>query len=284
MIVDLYNARINITASNLEQKFEEALVQLIHPFKSETTNQKCKADFYLEVTHGFKPITEVEKSFKNNECRLAEQNGKITLTTSNSFAVLDVSNNKMIVTHHSKDVFEFQKNVVEHLKLVASIILTLRGGLPLHSSAVSRKNKAFLFLGPSGAGKSTISQLLKGSWQVIDEEFNVIIRENVNYFVSTLPQANNMAGFTVCNEKPALDGIFLLEKSNTNNIKNMPHRIQCASLLSHLFIFPLSQTIGDALLSNVDHVLEKMPILNLQFRNDHSICSFLDNWNKKNVL
>jgi hypothetical protein len=82
--------------------------------------------------------------------------------------------------------------------LLANFLLSLNkrwmlktGALPVHASAISYKNRGYLFTGPSGAGKTTIALLsMDISDSILHDEKIFIIPENDSYKLLGSPDYN----------------------------------------------------------------------------------------------
>jgi len=82
-------------------------------------------------------------------------------------------------------------------------------GFCLHSAAIARGHKGFLFLGGSRAGKTTVSQLstLTG-YTALGDDLNFILRKEEDYVLAAAPSA--AASMTCSKSRPCLQAIFNL--------------------------------------------------------------------------
>ncbi len=98
----------------------------------------------------------------------------------------------------------FLRVVVAHRALDA-------GGVLLHSAAVVRDGRAFVFFGPSGAGKSTLSGLSAArGYEVLSDELNALFEDQEGYVVERLPFAGDFGRSSGERRRFPLAGIFRL--------------------------------------------------------------------------
>lgn len=85
--------------------------------------------------------------------------------------------------YYQKSNKQISDTIVRHLFLnqVIPYYLSLEN-LVLHCSAVSYKNKAYLFVGKSGQGKSTIASLLLNHAKLVSDDFVLIKKHKSNYY------------------------------------------------------------------------------------------------------
>lgn len=93
---------------------------------------------------------------------------------------------------------------------VFGLLASLSGEALLHSSAVVREGKAYVFCADSGTGKSTIARLLRPRHPLINDEVNWLYWE-----AAGSPRLVNQRYWMEADGPPALPigGIFLLEQS-----------------------------------------------------------------------
>ena len=116
------------------------------------------------------------------------------------------------------------------LDQILLINLLVGRGLIIHAAGVVIDGKGYLFAGPSGAGKSTICGLFKegGSITMLSDDRIVIEKKDDDFLMFGTPWPGD-AGIAV-NESAGLHGIFFLNHSLKNIIKEISHRDALANL------------------------------------------------------
>lgn len=153
--------------------------------------------------------------------------------------IQDIPDIKLIVKTTDKHTFNFDLNqkkdfgflyfpdsyLINTKKLLALVpiavafFLIKRGIILLHASAFIRNKQAFVFCGPSGVGKSTVINLANDHIPLSDD-VTIIRKAKKGYDVYPSPFDKNKCreiSFT----KARLAKIFLLNKGNTDKIKNL---------------------------------------------------------------
>jgi hypothetical protein len=114
-----------------------------------------------------------------------------------------------------KDVIGVFENF---FRLLVAYRLNEIGGALLHSAAVVRDSRAYLFLGRSGAGKSTISKINQDAGlDVLSDDMNALVVENGRTLVEKLPFAGDLGQTAERRGGALLAGIFRLEKAETGS-------------------------------------------------------------------
>ena len=162
------------------------------------------------------------------------------------------------------------------LRLAISICAVLKGGIPLHSSAIAFGDRGIAFSGPSGGGKSTIANLLISSGQLLNDDFNVILpHKKKAYAIYSTPFTKKEALQNCIKRGVMLATIFFIEKSLTNAIENLSFKYKYIYLLGQTFIFPLSDFFGQKILDNAERLCGSVECKRLHFKNDETIRPFI---------
>jgi hypothetical protein len=161
---------------------------------------------------------------------------------------------------------------MDYIKLLLSFIVIERGGLPLHSSAVHQDGKrGTLFFCQSEGGKTTIARLMAPEWKVLNDEFNIIMPENGNYYIYSTPfTAPENYHFGSKGRAPA-HTLYALSKSLANSVANMTFREKYLSLGRNVFTIVATEAIGSMALRNMQDICSRVPLQRLFFINNKSI-------------
>jgi adenylate kinase family enzyme len=152
----------------------------------------------------------------------------------------------------------------------------LKGGLPLHSSAISYKNRGFAFVGPSGAGKSTIANLLVSPGQLLNDDFSIILPHRINsYRIYSTPFAKREILIKSVNRSAKLETIYFVKQGINNTIDNLSLKKKFVLLLGQSFIFSLVNYFGNKIFDNGEKIVSKVECKQLSFVNDKTIRPFI---------
>jgi hypothetical protein len=173
--------------------------------------------------------------------------------------------------------------LVDFIKIVVSALAVEKGGLPLHSSAVFKKNGGLVFFGPSGAGKSTIAGLLAPAWGLLNDEFNILLPVNGVYRVYSTPFSAPQNYHLCSNGSAAVLGLFMLEKGASNRTSDVSFREQCLALACSVYALPLNDRLCQKMLENVGAVCREMSVRKLTFVNDASVVRDMPSFLRKNA-
>lgn len=172
----------------------------------------------------------------------------------------------------NNDIFVFKRNELHDihytlsLNHIIAIIAQINSLISLHAAAaISPQGKVCLFLGKSGSGKSTlVLQLLNKGWSFISEELSVIDFYNSEPYVYggtkilrlsqasvkkyntklelSLIEKNDKCNYEIKNStfldlKYRIDSIYIIEKSNYNDIRRIskPHEVVDELLNNYLY-------------------------------------------------
>ena len=148
--------------------------------------------------------------------------------------------------------------------------LIKRGGMLLHSSAVVKDGRAYLFTANPGVGKSTHT----GYWlklypdaYILNDDKPAIRREGGVFYAYGTPWSGK---YDISrNEGVPIGGIACLERSGTNFIEPMPAAQAAAKILSQT-VRHVRRERMDELLTTLDLLIREVPIYRLGCVNDIS--------------
>lgn len=148
--------------------------------------------------------------------------------------------------------------------------LIKRGGMLLHSSAVVKDGKAYLFTANPGVGKSTHT----GYWlklypdaYILNDDKPALRRENGVFYAYGTPWSGKHD--ISRNAGAPIGGIACLERADTNFIEPMPAAFAAAKLLSQT-VRHIRKERMDELLTTLDHLIREVPVYRLGCVNDIS--------------
>lgn len=140
------------------------------------------------------------------------------------------------------------------------------GGLYLHSSAVVRDGKAYLFSGPSRVGKSTHTRQWQNTFgqdiRVINDDKPALRRIDGVWYAYGTPWCGK-DGIN-SNEKAPLAGICFLKKAPENKIRRLGHTEAMQKILSQtIYKFDKEEQL-DRLLGHLEALLREIPVYELE--------------------
>ena len=156
--------------------------------------------------------------------------------------------------------------LITRLWLLVLLRILHQGGIAMHSSAVSYRDKALVFFGPSGIGKSTIAEMLSGTWQTMSEEVNILMPGSDGVRVYSTPFSRSVDLMRVSNVNALLGGLFRIEQSTTNILMPLSAREVYFYLAGNSYFLP-DHVEADAHLSNCHALLDSSTMHGLRFSN-----------------
>lgn len=147
-----------------------------------------------------------------------------------------------------------------------------RGGLCVHSAAVSRNGQGFLFLGDSGAGKSTTARLsVEAGCLALGDDLNFILsHEKHGYSLAASPSPIlSSVGYSMI--QPGLQGIFTLVQDKKDYLVSLsPKQTAIALFDSFQKQTPYTRRFSDQLVKKAFHTIADIarcvPAYELYFR------------------
>lgn len=139
-------------------------------------------------------------------------------------------------------------------------------GFYLHSSAVVKDGKAYLFSGPSGIGKSThtgLWKLLPGDEsRVINDDKPALRYVNDKWYVYGTPWCGK-DGINI-NEKAPLAGVCFLKRGDENKIRRMSKFEAMQRVLGQTIYKLNNEEQLDKLIKSLESFLDKIPVYELE--------------------
>lgn len=148
-------------------------------------------------------------------------------------------------------------------------------GFLLHSSAIKKDGKAYVFVGLAGAGKSTIARLaiLKG-YTILNDEAPLILKRKNKFFVYSTPFGGDIR--PIENTSAELKALFVISKSKKAAIKkaNPENYLDFLISMSITYFFVQKQyTYNDFLLES----LINTPLFRLYNERNFKFLTLIDN-------
>jgi hypothetical protein len=155
------------------------------------------------------------------------------------------------------------------------------GHLCLHSSAVAREKKGFLFLGASDAGKTTVAELsdLVG-FSVLGDDLNFVLRESPGHYRLTAAPSPKPFPIGYSMSRPKLRGMFKLVQDNKNYLMPLSP-LQTAKVLFDSFRqVPKSSNFSGRMfglgLQTIADIARHIPGYELHFRKSSDFWKLID--------
>jgi hypothetical protein len=159
------------------------------------------------------------------------------------------------------------------LKLLLSLVCVHHQSILLHSSMVHKDNMGLVFTGHSGAGKTTILKLLRFSWNIMNDEYNILsIRDN-NIIGYSTPFGKIKGQF---NSQPFISALFFIKQSTTNKIEPCTEHTPAFKLMKNVCSFPSTDQLGLKLIENINMITDMVFVSDLYFTNNREFTHFLE--------
>lgn len=139
-------------------------------------------------------------------------------------------------------------------------------GFYLHSSAVVKDGKAYLFSGPSGVGKSTHTglwqQLFGENARVINDDKPALRYVDGKWYAYGTPWCGK-DGINI-NVKAPLAGVCFLKQGEENNIRRMSKFEAMQRVLGQTIYQFKTEELLDKLIKNLERFLKDIPVYDLE--------------------
>lgn len=219
---------------------------------------------YRAFFSGKKPKAELEVNWRKGRTvpftpSVSEFRGKLEIKRGDFFCRLDAASLRGELKI-SPDIQAFDS----FLRTFYSWLLPSRGGVLLHSSAVARKGRGFVFFGRSGAGKSTAAKMSRGKSVILTDEITPVrvIRGGARVYGSPFwgemsPRGRNM--------NFPLRGLLSLKKSDSDSITPLPPGEILSRLLKTVLCFSKDKSNSAKILDTVTVIAGKAGCGELKF-------------------
>jgi hypothetical protein len=228
----------------------------------------------FRIVQGAKdPLIQSHKITNRLNCvGYVEKNRGVIISTNQFVVNIDFENYLIEVTPLAEWVNDTYAGY-KALKLLVSIICVQYKSILLHSSIVFKNNEALVFTGDSGAGKSTILRLLCTSFQVLNEEYNILSIKGGQVIGHSTPfgriKGKNHA-------HPVVSRIFFLKQSTCNKIVQCTESNLYLKLIRNICTFPSTDALASKLLDTIIKISETVSINDLYFTKSKSIVNMFN--------
>lgn len=281
MILEIATIRIKLTFEHEYNLNTDYINKIIEMYKVGDTDEY---DFEFKTIKRTEQPSTFYKMESRNEALYRETEDTFLFETESWASTIYWKNRLMTIMFFNKGFTHLEDRLfIGSLKLLISLLILKKGGLPLHCSAVSNNNQfCTLFSGQSYAGKTTIALLLhhKRKWAIFNDEFIIIKPHNGTYYVYSTP-FTSPEKITFCSHGIApLKKIFFLKKDIANRTEKMALKEKYFFVLGGTFTFPTSEYFGNILMETVEKIARNVPIEMLYFNNKSNIAERIDEFIK----
>ncbi|TAJ15534.1 hypothetical protein DMA11_01180 [Marinilabiliaceae bacterium JC017] len=157
--------------------------------------------------------------------------------------------------------------------LLLHYMVNAGNGLLVHASGVEMNNRGFLFTAVSGTGKSTMARLWerKGA-TIINDDRLAIVLEGDTFCIHNTP----MPFYQDRSKSVSLDGIFIINQSETDYIKKLPLAKGAVKFLSNCIQHQYDEAQVKHYLGVIHQIAQSVPIYELGFRPTTAIVDFIN--------
>ncbi|MBN1273908.1 MAG: hypothetical protein JXB26_16715 [Candidatus Aminicenantes bacterium] len=155
------------------------------------------------------------------------------------------------------------------LRITLQYILPHFGGILVHASGISDKQKGYVFIGPNEGGKSTLAK--NSGKKVLSDDCVGLVKRNGTWHACSTPWGSSSHAGTV-----PLQGIYFISKSQELNSSPISQLAAVKKLFSSICTsFPLTnpqhtETIEN-LFTAVEQICREIPAFNLNFRKKDNV-------------
>ena len=240
-----------------------------------TLNYK-QADFTITLTKQHHDFNDFPKIVQRKCLKYAERGPAIYLKLDTNGCIIDWSNKKMeiLLTRNFRESY-CDLVILYYIKIILSLLCIQKGGTAFHSSSIMVPGYGgCLFLGTSGAGKSTIAfSLKKNGYQVLNDEFNIIIPKNGEYVLYSTPFTGEFKLSLCTNDSVQLKQIFFTKKAMENKTEPITRQQYYCNALSHTYTLSTSDSSIQLLMQTIENITKTVTASVLHFKKGNTICN-----------
>ncbi len=273
MILEIATLRIKITPAytyNLTSDFMKRIFSLYTAKKSGGS-----FDFEIQLVEKMDRPSAVHAMESRGDTRYFE-NEELFIFETESWASTIFWKRKLMTTVF----FQYEDNglverlFLRNLKLLVSLLILKKGGLPFHCSAVSPPDNKYgiLFSGPPGSGKTkmAVTFQLKKRWHVFNDEFNGILPCDNHYFVYSTPFTTPEKFVHCSSGKTPVKKIYFLQEAPVTETGTLSLQQKYFSVLGGIYTFPTSENFSIIIMERAEDFARKIPIEMLYINNKNS--------------
>ena len=161
--------------------------------------------------------------------------------------------------------------LLSHIRLLISLVTVERGGVPLHCSSLRKDDCCVAFTGPSGSGKTTVSRLLMPSWELLNDEFNIVLLRSDGWWVMSTPFTKHETLLTCTTGSCRLQKLFAVEHGSGIQTCTMSLGQAFQVVSSGAYVVPYSHAFCKKLFDNVAALCHDVDVMRLRFNRDCTV-------------
>ena len=182
------------------------------------------------------------------------------------------------------ELYQFPNKYIfnSFLRMLFSILLIDKDGFLLHSCAVKKNGKCYLFFGPTASGKSTIAKQFKSSDVFSDDVIVIKFKDGKPFCFSTpfISEVSDTKNFSM-----KIKSLYYLNKSDKDIILKLDKKSALKKILSCVVFFTTDSFLNKKLFSIIYKLVEKVELFDLYFKKDLTFWKLLeDEFNKDLVI
>lgn len=261
MYLKIAEISIHVICDTKTEAYLESIFPFLQPFfQDANTENKDKNEFTFK-------ITSVPFSTKNESWEFIINNTDYIqyFNHSRKISCLSILNDECIT---SALIFDSLKWAITYFALHEKLY-------PLHSSMLVKDNVAIALLGPSESGKSTLSDLLRRSWRLGNDELNVLKINKGVLTISPTPFRSSRVCETE-NKFYPLSISYWLKKNPENFTKPIDFLTSKFILLSSAYIISTENYFADQMFNLANEYSRILKIKELHFAKSPKVCEFID--------
>jgi hypothetical protein len=269
---------MKIFVATLHFKIDDSLlspdaVARLKPFSLTNKSALNNIPLFQIVLNKHNAFTKIiQPSLRLDSIAYLEEDSKIFIRTDHFDLAINMANFFTEVTPSSKWPNDTLA-ILKVLKLLISIVCVEHQSILLHSSMVFKDDIGLVFTGQSGAGKTTILKLLRFSWNLMNDEYNILSIRNNQVIGYSTPFGKIKGQF---DSQPSINAIFFIKQSTTNRIEPCTEHGPAFRLMKNVCSFPSTDSIGLKLIENINTIVDMVYVSDLHFTNNREFVCFLE--------
>ena len=166
--------------------------------------------------------------------------------------------------------------IENYLRFLVATAALAEGGFVLHSAAVIRNGRSWLFFGPSGAGKSTTASHAPADSVLLGDDLILVEPRRGGWHACGVPFRGSFRSGRNASASAPIGMACRLVQAESNSLATMPLSVQAAEVLGEVPFLMDDAELRERAATSVEGFVRAVKVRRLGLRRDGSYWSLLD--------
>jgi hypothetical protein len=155
------------------------------------------------------------------------------------------------------------------LRVVLALLVHQAGGILMHTAAIVRNGRAYLFFGHSGSGKTTVCRVSDANYKILNDDLILLLPQGKSWLAHGTPFWNPTQTKPT-NQSAPVAGMYLLTQDTRVYVQELAPGKATAALISNVPVIPQDPVRSIPLLEALAQLHKNTPVYELHFLPDDS--------------